>query len=136
MKVDFEWRFENWLRWCRLGGLRGRRCGSAEGGYRSPQVWWPEGARGEGVDVVDAVEMNRSYWGLPVRVRRVVQVLWFRGWWRPQWQAQKLGVHWTKLGELGHWAKRCWGVRLALGDRGGMILREKREFTGQTVLAS
>jgi hypothetical protein len=107
---EFPARFENWRRWADQKGLYQGRAGSAEGAYRSPQIWDPPGPRPPMIDVVDAIVVNRAYIQLRLiaeRQARVIQILVFRGkHWRPQWQAQKLGIHHTKLEEALSHAKQ------------------------------
>jgi hypothetical protein len=100
----FERRFENWRRWCLMNGRFQAKAGSAEGNYRSGQVWEDVQPRPRWLielNVPDAVEVNRVYVSLSYWDRRVIKVLWFRTHWKPQWQGQKLGVHYTKLEEIG-----------------------------------
>lgn len=100
MQNSFSARFRNWLRWAKSTGRFIQKAGSAEGNYRSPQCWEPEDPRGEPVDLLDAALLDKVYLGLPDRVRKIIKILHFRDRWRPQWQAQKLGVHYLKLEEL------------------------------------
>lgn len=104
MNMTFEARFENWRHWCLMNGRFQAKAGSAEGNYRSPQVWDdtnPKPVWLIEMDIPDAVEVNRAYCELSGWDRRVIKVLWFRPHWRPQWQGQKLGVHYTKLEAVG-----------------------------------
>ena len=87
-----------------MNGRFQAKAGSAEGNYRSGQVWedvQPKPSWLIELNVPDAVEVNRVYVSLSGWDRRVIKVLWFRTHWRPQWQGQKLGVHYTKLEEIG-----------------------------------
>lgn len=93
----FTARLENWIRWCKSFGSGAGRAGSAEGGYRSGQIWEPEPLRGAEVDIVDAELVNRAYSQIGGYERRVIKVVFFRGWWRDQWKAQKLGCRVDKL---------------------------------------
>lgn len=97
----FTDRFKNWLRWCAVhGGRKDSPCGSAEGGYRSPQIW--EGltyseAKLHPVDNPDAELVNRAYVALSEYDRRVIKYVYFRTHWRPSWMAQKLNCHYTQI---------------------------------------
>jgi hypothetical protein len=104
MTISFERRFENWVRWCRSSGLFLGKAGSAEGEYRSGQVWEERLPSGPEVDVVDAVFLNAVFMELEARVRRIVKILYFRSHWRPQWQAQKIGCRADDLIEKRAWA--------------------------------
>lgn len=97
----FPARLKNWLRWCAdHAGEPHSPCGSLEGRYRSPQVWFPEEpsyAKLHPVDVVDAVLVNRAYVAMQDYDRRVLKYVYFRRHWRPSWMAQKLGCHYTEI---------------------------------------
>lgn len=96
----FDQRFDNWVRWCRQHGGGGGRCFSAEGGYRSPQVWHPPEPKPESVDVNDAMAMQRAWVRFAVDVptyARIIDVLVFHDWYEPKWQARKLGMRIVEL---------------------------------------
>lgn len=114
-KPDFDWRFNNWLHFCKLKGIYHGKAGSAEGRYRSPQIWEPQNPKPAWLitlDENDAVLVNRAYSQLADKTRRVIKVIWIKTWWRPQWQAQAIGCHWTKLDEAGYRAKKMLENRL------------------------
>lgn len=101
----FDIRFENWVRWCNARGHQTGHCYSAEGAYRSPQIWHPPEARPPEIDGNDALTINRAYTRMATltpRYANVIKVLVFRHRRdRPTLQAQMLGIHWTRLdGEL------------------------------------
>jgi hypothetical protein len=105
----FSARFANWARWCVQKGLYRGRAGSVEGAYRSPQHWDPPEPRPPTIDVLDAILVNRAYVRLAVlapKQAQIIKVLVFRPHFRPQWQAQKLGIHYTELDEALSRAKR------------------------------
>ena len=110
LKTDpFEVRFQNWVRWCNQKGLYRGRVGSAEGDWRSPQIWDPPEPRPEPINDPDAVEMNRAYTQLAMTAptyARAIQVLVFRPYLRPQRQGQILGVNYQKLDQLLHKSKQ------------------------------
>jgi hypothetical protein len=108
MTEHFQQRFANWVRWCIAKGLPQGHALSLEGQYRSPQHWWPEGPRPPSIDLVDAVMVNRAYsrlMFLAPKQARVIKLLTFKPYLRPQWQAQKLGIHYLDLGEAYYQAK-------------------------------
>lgn len=121
----FEARFRNWVRWCLSRGLHRGQAGSVEGGYRSGQVWDEVEPRGEEIDSVDAEVVNRAYAGIEAFARRVIKVMWFRGWWKDPWKAQKLGVNVRDLEETGLRAKDVLRSRLEY--------MESRSHTTRTV---
>ena len=91
----FEQRFDNWVRWCRSHGGRVGRCFSAEGAYRSPQVWEPQNPRPAEVDLQDALKMQKAWVRFAQSApsfARVIDVLVFSPHWEPAWQARKLGM--------------------------------------------
>ena len=102
---EFDRRFDNWVRWCKSKGTQTGRCFSAEGAYRSPQIWHAPGPRPADIDVPDAVAVNRAFVRMATQTptyANVIKVLVFKSWMRPTLQAQILGTHWTRLdGELG-----------------------------------
>lgn len=113
----FATRFSNWVRWCNQKGLYQGRCGSIEGAYRSPQHWDPPEPRPQPIDELDAVLVNRAFTHLAQlspRNANVIKIVVFRPYWRPQWQAQKLGIHWQKLGEALAQAKKMLGNQLKI----------------------
>lgn len=118
----FEIRFENWLRWCREGsGEPMERCGSAEGGWDSPQVWdapEPNMRLLMPVNVPDAVLVNRAYVKMAGEWRRVLKIVYFRPHWRDQWKAQKIGCRVSEI------ADRALKARLML--RNLLAFSEKR----------
>jgi hypothetical protein len=102
-EAEFPARFENWRRWADQRGLYQGHAGSIEGRYRSPQHWDPPDPRPPSINLPDAILVNRAYMHLAQiapKPARVIQILVFKGKnWRPQWQAQKLGIHHTGLEE-------------------------------------
>lgn len=116
LDTEFEARFRNWLAWCRMKGLHQGHAGSVEGRYRSPQHWDPVNPKPDWLLMMnenDAVMVNRAYSQLGEWWRRAIKILWFKAHLRPQWQAQKLGVHYTELGDLGFRARLMLRNRLA-----------------------
>lgn len=112
----FGARFENWRRWCFANGRHVGRAGSAEGGWRSPQHWYPEDPRPPAIDVPDAVLVNQAFTSLALlapRQARIIKIITFRPYLRPQYQAQKLGIHYLQLGEAYHRAKLALAARLS-----------------------
>lgn len=103
--MDFDARFKNWVRWCKAKGFHRSRVGSAEGNYRSGQVWEATEPRGEPFDELDALMVNRAFSELGGQVRRAIKVIYFREYWRPQWQAQKLGIRMVDLPRVGYEAR-------------------------------
>jgi hypothetical protein len=104
VKVDLLWeaRWQNWIRWCNQKGMYQGRVGSLEGAYRSPQIWHPPEPRPPTIDLVDAVLVNKAYTRLALlapKSARIIKILVFRPYWRPQYQGQKLGIHYTRLDE-------------------------------------
>jgi hypothetical protein len=98
-----------------MRGMHQGHAGSVEGRYRSPQHWDPVNPKPDWLlmmDENDAVLLNRAYSQLGEYTRRVIKILWFRPHWRPQWQAQKLAVHHTELGDLGYRCKLMMQNRL------------------------
>ena len=96
----FEQRFDNWVRWCRQHGGGGGRCFSAEGAYRSPQVWHPPEPRPAEVDVNDAIRMQKAWVAFSLNApsfARVIDVMVFHPRWEPKWQARKLAM---RIGDL------------------------------------
>lgn len=89
----FEGRFKNWVRWCRASHIHNGRCGSAEGGWRSPQVWESPGPRPGELDDLDAVKLERVFTSELVRdfYRRAIK-LWYFKRWRAEWVARKLRI--------------------------------------------
>lgn len=84
-------------------GLHTGRCGSAEGNWRSPQVWDAPNPRPQAIDVPDAILVNRAYTRLALTApkhAKALKVLVFMGWLRPTRQAQMLATHYTRLDEL------------------------------------
>jgi hypothetical protein len=99
---DFDQRFENWVRWCNQRGLHRATCGSAEGNWKSPQVWEAQNPRPAEIDTVDAVRVNRAFTKLALSApshAQVIKVIVFMPWLRPTRAAQMLGTHWTRLDE-------------------------------------
>lgn len=123
--MEFDSRFQNWVRWCKARGVHQARVGSAEGEYRSSQIWEQVEPKGEGVDSVDAQFLNRAYSQIDKKSRRVIKVIYFREYWKAKWQAQKLGIN---EGEL---------ERAALGARfvfkGRVAFLESRTDNAPTV---
>ncbi len=71
--AHFAARVDNWARYCRDGGSRGRQqCGSAEGNFRAPAV---DGERSIGplLDVPDANLVDLAWRRLPLAVRLLVR---------------------------------------------------------------
>lgn len=115
MKPEFETRFRNWLRWC-YEGVRepDDTCGSAEGRWKPPQTWEPDPLERhliDPVDVWDALDVQRAFYGLPELQRRTIKFLHFKKWKR-KWVAQKLGCCEADLSEKLHIAKRMLKNRL------------------------
>lgn len=57
---------------------------------------------------LDAFILNRAYLHLRLAApeqARIIKILTFRRHWRPQWQAQHLGIHYLMLGEALYKAK-------------------------------
>ena len=107
--IEWESRVRNWIRWCNQKGLYQGRTGSIEGAYRSPQHWDPPEPRPPSIDALDAVVVNRCYVRLAQLApsqAQIIKVLIFRPYWRPQWQAQKLGIHYLELDEALQRAKK------------------------------
>jgi len=105
---NWEQRWENWTRWCKQKGLHQGRTGSVEGAYRSPQHWDPPEPRPKVIDVLDAIQVNRGYTQLALiapKTAKVIQILVFHPYLRPQRQAQMLGTHYLKLDALLNRAK-------------------------------
>ena len=116
----FEQRFSNWLHWCQLKGIYHGKAGSAEGYYRSPQIWEPQNPKPIWLielDENDAVLVNRAYSQLGTKARKTIKVLWIKTGWRPQWQPQAIGCHWKELEEVGYRAKRMLENRLAFIEK-------------------
>lgn len=108
MEKTFSWRFRNWVNWCNLKGVHNSRAGSAEGNWKSPQIWDERNPTPEWVRLIDhndAVEINRAYVELDPYPRRVILILYFRTHWRPTWQAQKLNCHVSQLHDKACWAR-------------------------------
>jgi len=108
MTEEFSQRFQNWVRWCSVRGVYQGHAFSIEGLYRSPQHWHPEDPRPPEIDRPDAVMVNRAYTRLAIltpRQARIIKFLTFRAYLRPQWQAQKLGIHYLELDEAYYRAK-------------------------------
>jgi hypothetical protein len=102
-KDAFESRFTNWVMWCARKGLHQARAGSAEGAWRSPQIWHPPEPRPPVINDPDAVVVNRAYTQLAILApsyARALQVLVFMPWLKPQRQAQILGTHYLRLDAL------------------------------------
>jgi hypothetical protein len=101
--ASFEKRFDNWRRWCLQKGLHQGRVGSAEGNWRSPQIWHPPEPRPAAIDLPDAVAVNRAYTQLAIQspsAAKAIQVIVFMPYLRPQRQAQILGTHYLRLDGL------------------------------------
>jgi hypothetical protein len=99
----FDARFDNWRRWCIQKGLHRGRAGSAEGAWRSPQVWDAPNPRPPEIDLPDAILVNRAFTQLALSAPRnanAIKVLVFMGWLKPTRQAQILATHYTRLDEL------------------------------------
>lgn len=96
---EFEPRFKNWVRWCWEWNIHYGKVGSAEGNYRSPQIWEMPGPRPVPTDHLDAYLLNQAFVELDEQTRRTIKILVFRPHLRPQWQAQKIGCHYTMLEE-------------------------------------
>lgn len=108
MLETFETRFKNWVNWCKLKNINYSRTGSAEGNYKSPQIWdernpIPEWIRA--INHLDAIEVNRAYIALPEKPRQIIYILCFKSHWRAEYQAQRINCHHTELGERLYWAK-------------------------------
>jgi len=117
--TDERWRerWRNWVRWCRRDGRHYGRVGSAEGGWSSPQCWYPPEPRPLEVDDPDAELVNRAYTASPAEARRVIQLIMFRGRnWRRSWIAQKLGLHRSRLTEALYRSKKIMRELLELQE--------------------
>jgi len=126
--MEFSSRFSNWVHWCLMKGMYQAKAGSAEGNYRSGQVWEERLPKPEWLtelDIPDAVLVNRAYGQLGDTTRRTIKVLWFRHHWKPQWQAQKLGCHYTELAEKGFLARKMLENRLDFIERPHKITRSQ-----------
>lgn len=141
--ADDVWllRFRNWARWASARGSRQGQAFSIEGHFRlksrvddTPTGWgdWlttpPQYPPLPPLDSVDAVLVNRGYvhlWLVAERQAKIIKILTFRSYLRPQWQAQKLGMHWTELEEAYHRAK--------LMMRNQVFILEKKGYTSRTV---
>lgn len=135
-KRAFNERFSNWLHWCQLKGIYHGKAGSAEGHYRSPQVWEPQNPKPAWLitlDENDAVLVNRAYSQLGDRTRRVIKVLWIKTGWKPQWQAQAIGCHWKELEDVGFRAKRMLENRLAFIEKN--LLQSQESSVISSVIA-
>ena len=121
--VEFEARFENWVRWCRQrDGSGAGRVASLEGAYTGPQgkghpTGWGDWEQGPLaplpvkviVDVNDALRVNRAYVQLAAQSptnARIIQVRVFQGYLSEKRQAQVLGVQIGRLDELLDRAKK------------------------------
>ena len=116
----FAERFNNWLRWCAdHPGAPHSPCGSAEGRYRSPQVWeglQPSESKLNPVNVPDAELVNRAYVLMDDYNRRVIKYVYLRTHWRPSWMAQKLGCHYTAIYSKLQTARQLMACRLTEVD--------------------
>ena len=127
---DFPERFENWRRWCIAKGLHQGHAMSIEGRYRSPQHWDPPNPKPPEIDLLDAVLVNRAYTMLAQIAEsqaKIIKILTFREYWRPQWQAQKLGIHYLRLDEAYRWAKIAFQNQLAFIEKGNYYLAASRK---------
>lgn len=115
-KPEFETRFRNWLRWCKEGHPEPHeQCGSAEGNWKSPQIWEPDPLERnlvDPIDIWDALEVQRAFYGLPEVNRRTIKLIHFRPKWRRSWIAQKLGCHQSQLEERLSISKKMLSNRL------------------------
>lgn len=112
----FEAKFENWRRWCILKGMYQAQAGSLEGSYSGPQGhghptgWgdWDQAAppvtkERVVINVPDAVAVNRAFVSLASLApyhAQVIKTLVFKPFLRETRQAQILGTHYQRLGEL------------------------------------
>lgn len=70
-----EARIANWRRAVLGRGINYGQCMSAEGNFRSPQHWHPEGPRPSAVDMLDADLLERAWRTIrPLQARQIV--LW------------------------------------------------------------
>lgn len=135
-------RLTNWKRWCLARGLHQGQANSLEGAYRcpcrpddTPTGWddWlvtPPQIIREPLDRPDAVLVNRGYTMLALftaRQARIIKIMTFRSHWRPQWMAQKIGIHYLELDAAYANAKRM------LFDQVALI--ESSVYKGATVQA-
>jgi hypothetical protein len=60
-------RLENWRNWLRTSPVYGQ-CASLEGNFRSPQVWYPPGARPLDPNEADAWDLNLAAATLSIRL--------------------------------------------------------------------
>lgn len=73
--LDLESRIANWRRAVLGRGINYGQCMSAEGHYRSPQHWHPEGPKPLAVDMLDADLLERAWRTIrPLQARQIV--LW------------------------------------------------------------
>lgn len=130
--TGFEGRFRNWVRWCLEGHPEPHEaCGSAEGNWKSPQVWEPDPPgrnQIDPVDIWDALVVQRAFYGLPELHRRTIKFLHFKVHWRRSWIAQKLGCHHTDLDERLRIAKRMLNNRIDMLDSKAHIARNSEHL--------
>ena len=115
LNPDFQARFNNWLHWCQMKGLYQSRTGSAEGLWRSPQVFedrLPKPTWLLEMIGPDAIVLNQVY-TLLARFQpsqaRVIKVIWFKPHWRPSWQAQAIRCRVIDLPGRAYQAKTAFG---------------------------
>jgi len=147
MTEQFLLRLDNWTRWCAGRGLYHRaapvslagevmssegRALSLEGNYRcesrpddTPTGWgdWLSSAPVQprpAIDIPDAVLVNRAYVRLATltaRQARIIRIMTFKAHWRPQWQAQKLGIHYLELPSAYYRARLMLAHQLEILDK-------------------
>ena len=118
----WEWRWRNWLRWCRDNQLHRGRCLSAEGVWYGPQGagcptgWgdYHESAlpdRPDPVDLVEALLLNRAFISMEDGIRRTIKLLFFSPH-RDSKVARRLKCRVVDLPMKAIWAKTCLRNRL------------------------
>lgn len=126
-EVEWGQRFANWIEWCRRREPEYAKAGSAEGNYRSPQIWEPPGPRPVELNLPDATLLNHVFWQLGRPTRRVLKTLlfWPGRFWSLKKQCQYLGVRELELPQAFYKAERMLENRLR-------FVEEKRIKTGRS----
>ena len=144
MELDFNARFKNWIAWCQMRGLFQSRTGSAEGLWRSPQVFedrLPRPVWLLEMDEPDAIALNRVYTALarfqPAQAR-AIKVIWFKTHWRPSWQAQAIRCRTIDLPARAYQAKTAFSNLLTMRETKYLILdvAHNSSIYGETLLAA
>ena len=139
---EFQPRFQNWIRWCQMKGLYQSRTGSAEGNYRSPQVWDDRLPKPEWLlrlNEPDAIVVNRAYVALRVIApsqARAIKVCYFKPFWKPSWQAQSLQCNVRELAERAYLAKRALSNVLTSIESKSISLSNVLSSHGETLIAA